>query len=290
MLYGSVQDALKSLVRTTLVPAEGKLLAVADYSAVEARVLAWLAGERWALEVFRGDGKVYEATASRMFGVPIEAVGKDLRARGKVATLALGYQGGPRALERMGALAMGIPAPELPKLVRMWRNANKRIKALWGEAEAAAYKALSGEGPSRICCNRVTVRREPRIRGLAIELPSGRALHYRNARVRSSDGHLAYECCGKGARPLTVETYGGRLVENITQAVARDLLAASLKGLDGLWPVVAHVHDEVVCEVPEHRAKAALEAIEATMCQGASWSEGLPLAADGYVCESYRKE
>ena len=290
MLYGSVQDALKSLVRTTLVPAKGKLLAVADYSAVEARVLAWLAGERWALEVFRGDGKVYEATASRMFGVPIEAVGKDLRARGKVATLALGYQGGPRALERMGALAMGIPASELPKLVRMWRNANKRIKALWGEAEAAAYKALSGEGPSRICCNRVTVRREPRIRGLAIELPSGRALHYRNARVRSSDGHLAYECCGKGARPLTVETYGGRIVENITQAVARDLLATSLKGLDGRYPVVAHVHDEVVCEVDADGAEEALAAIEATMCQGASWSEGLPLAADGYVCESYRKE
>lgn len=291
MLYGDVQSVLKSLVRTTLVPEDGHLFAVADYSAIEARVLAWLAGEEWVLEVFRGDGKVYEATASRMFGVPIEQVDKALRAKGKVATLALGYQGGPAALERMGALEAGIPKDELPKIVRMWRNANPRIKGLWPRVEQAVRDALLGRGSSRVCMGRVRVRRAPEVRGFAIELPSGRELIYRNAKVRDEDLHITYEVCSKGAGVQTVETYGGRLVENITQAVARDLLAASLERVEGRgYRPVAHVHDEVVCEVPEADAEACLDGIRNAMCAALAWAEGLPLDADGYTCQNYRKE
>ena len=290
MIYGDVQDALKSLVRTVLVPREGHVFAVSDFSAIEARVLAWLAGERWALEVFRGDGRVYEATASRMFGVPVSKVDKALRQRGKVATLALGYQGGPKALERMGSLEMGIPAGELPKMVRMWRNANKRIKALWSEAESAAYGALSGEGPSRIACGRAAVRRDPAVDGLAIDLPGGRALHYRRARADEHDGSLSYLACGKGAGALKVETYGGRLVENVTQAVARDVLADAMARLDAEgYAIAAHVHDEVIVEVPAKGADAYLEAINGLMSVEPEWAYGLPLAAEGYVCDSYRK-
>lgn len=291
MLYGDVQGVLKSLVRTTLVPEDGHLFAVADYSAIEARVLAWLAGEEWVLEVFRGDGKVYEATASRMFGVPVEQVDKGLRAKGKVATLALGYQGGPAALERMGALEAGIPKDELPKIVRMWRNANPRIKGLWPRVEQAARDALQGRGSSRVCMNHVRIRKAPEVRGLAIELPSGRELFYRNARVREEDQHLTYEVCSKGAGAQTVETYGGRLVENITQAVARDLLAMSLKRLEGFgYETVAHVHDEVICEVPKDNADSYLGGVIALMSDPPKWATDLPLAADGYTCQNYRKE
>ena len=291
MLFGDVPDVLKSLVRTTLVAPDGCVFAVSDFSAIEARVLAWLAGEAWALEVFRTTGKVYEATASRMFGVPVHRVSKELRARGKVATLALGYQGGPRALERMGALSMGIPAEELPKLVRMWRNANKRIKWLWGAVEEAAYDALEGSGATNVN-RRVIVRRAPEVSGLAIELPSGRELYYRNARVRPEDNHIVYEVCSKGASATTVETYGGRLVENITQAVARDLLAGAILRIQQKHSgrIVAHVHDEVVVEVPAQGAEGHLKWLSALMCEAPEWARDLPLAADGYTCESYRKE
>lgn len=290
LIFGGIPDTLKSLVRTVLVPKEGCVFAVSDFSAIEARVLAWLAGERWALEVFAGDGKVYEATASRMFGVPVSEVSKELRQRGKVATLALGYQGGPKALERMGALKEGIRPEELPKMVRMWRNANKRIKALWGDAEKAAYAALSGEGPQRFARGAARARRDPAIGGLAIDLISGRTLCYRRARADEHDGRLRYCACGKGAGALEVETYGGRIVENVTQAVARDLLAAAMERLeDAGYAIVAHVHDEVVVEVPREGADAHLERISALMAVPPAWAKGLPLKADGYTCKNYRK-
>lgn len=290
LLYGDVQGTLKSLVRTVLVPREGCVYAVSDFSAIEARVLAWLAGERWVLDVFRGDGKVYEATASRMFGVPVDRVDKDLRQRGKVATLALGYQGGPKALERMGALSMGIPEAELPKMVRMWRNANKRIKALWGEAERAAYAALSGEGPQRFARGACRARRDPSIGGLAIDLISGRSLCYRGAKADEHDGRLSYLACGKGAAALKVDTYGGRLTENVTQAIARDVLAEAMARLEAEgYPIVAHVHDEVVVEVPREDAEESLGEINALMAEAPAWATGLPLNAEGYVCENYRK-
>lgn len=292
MLFGDAQDTLKSLVRTVLVPPAGSLFAVSDFSAIEARVLAWLAGEAWALEVFRTTGKVYEATASRMFRVPIVRVDKDLRARGKVATLALGYQGGPAALARMGALEMGIPEKELPKLVRMWRNANKRIVSLWGAIELAVRNALEGVGTTYDDRTGLRVQRDPHVRGFRIDLPSGRALYYRNAKIRESDGHIIYEVCSKGAGATVVETYGGRLVENITQAVARDLLADAIVriGKRSSYQIVAHVHDEVIAEVPEKGAEGHLRYLSSLMCEMPTWARSLPLAADGYLCKSYRKE
>ena len=290
-IYGDVPSVLKSLVRTTLIPKPDHIFAVADYSAIEARVLAWLAGEEWALDVFRGDGRVYEATASRMFGVPIEKVDKQLRARGKVATLALGYQGGPAALERMGALEAGIPKDELPKIVRMWRNANKRIKGLWPRVEQAVRDALEGRGSSRVCMNKVRVRRAPEVHGFALELPSKRELFYRNAKVRAEDLHITYEVCSKGAGAQTIETYGGRLVENITQAVARDLLSEALIRLsDHYHEPVAHVHDEVICEAPAEAGERYLKGMIACMTEPPGWAQDLPLAADGYLCDNYRKE
>ncbi|NCB64443.1 MAG: DNA polymerase, partial [Clostridia bacterium] len=179
LIFGGVQDTLKSLIRTVLIPKPGHVFAVSDFSAIEARVLAALAGEQWLLDIFASSGKVYEGTASRMFGVPIDAVDKELRQRGKVATLALGYNGGPKALERMGALEMGIPERELPKMVRMWRNANKQIVALWAATEEAARAALAGEGPSKIAKGSARVRKAPEVGGIAIDLVSGRSLYYR---------------------------------------------------------------------------------------------------------------
>lgn len=287
MVWGGVPAVLKSLVRTVLVPAPGCVFAVSDFSAIEARVIAWLAGEAWLLEVFRTTGRVYEATASKMFGVPEHLVDKELRQRGKVATLALGYQGGPAALERMGALAMGIPEAELPKLVRMWRNANKPIVAMW----AAAKGVLLGEGAAKFARGACRARREPGIDGLAIDLISGRTLCYRGARVDEATGHLHYKASGKGAAASTVETYGGRLVENVTQAIARDLLAEAMERLERAgYRIVAHVHDEVIVEVPESGAEGRLRHINSIMGTAPDWARGLPLNAEGYLCSSYRKE
>lgn len=291
LIFGGVPDVLKSLVRTALVPREGCVFAVSDFSAVEARVIAWLAGERWVLDEFRGAGRIYEATASRMFGVPIDRVDHDLRQRGKVATLALGYQGGPAALERMGALATGIPAKELPKMVRMWRNANRRIVELWAAAEEAARSALAGEGPQRFARGAARARREPKIGGLAVDLISGRTLCYRGAKVDPGTGKLSYRSAGRAAAALTIDTYGGRLVENVTQAVARDLLADAMARLNHAgYEIVAHVHDEVVIEVPREGARERLDCIDEIMGEAPAWARGLPLSAEGYLCASYRKE
>ncbi len=290
LLYGNVPDVLKSLVRTVVMPPPGRLLAVADYSAIEARVIAWLAGEEAVLEVFRTTGRIYEAIAARMFGVPVEAVDKAMRQRGKVATLALGYGGGTAALERMGALRMGLAEDELPGLVRAWRGANRRIVGLWREVEAAARACAHGERAAvPVASGRVTVRHEPAVRGLAIDLPSGRALHYRRARA-DGDG-LTYLLSGRGAGVVQVRTYGGRLVENVVQAVARDLLACALVRLDAAGErVVAHVHDEIVAEVAREEAEQGLARLRRAMCAAPDWADGLPLAADGYLCENYRKD
>lgn len=292
LLYGNVPSALKSLIRTCIKPTDpNKVLVVCDYSAIEARVIAWLAGEEEVLEVFRTTGKIYEATAARMFGVAIEDVDKPLRQRGKVATLALGYGGGPAALERMGALRLGIPAEELPSMVRAWRTANGRIVRLWREVENAVWACATGEKSIvPVAQGRCCVRRKLRCNGVAIELPSGRSLHYRRMRS-SADNELVYNVSGKGAGQIQVKTYGGRLVENIVQAVARDLLAAALIRLEfaGL-PVVAHIHDEVVVEAPRESAEDVYTTVRRLMCELPTWADGLPLNADGYVCENYRKE
>lgn len=291
MLFGNVPSALKSLIRTAIAPTDPSLtLVVCDYSAIEARVVAWLAGEEEVLEVFRTTGKIYEATASRMFGVPADSVDKALRQKGKVATLALGYGGGPKALERMGALRMGMSQDELPEIVRAWRRANRGIVRLWRDVERAAQACAEGSRQSANVARRLVVRREPACNGVAIELPSGRALHYRRMRF-DDENELCYSTSGRGAGQVTVRTYGGRLVENIVQAVARDLLANALVSLERSgYRTVAHIHDEVVVEVPRSAAREAYGKIRETMCDAPEWADGLPLDADGYICDSYRKE
>lgn len=291
MLYGNVPSSLKSVIRCLIRPQDpDRVLVVCDYSAIEARVIAWLAGEEEVLEVFRTTGKIYEATASRMFHVPMEHIDKALRQRGKVATLALGYGGGTSALERMGALRMGCTPDELPGLVKAWRSANKRIVKLWRDLESAVVDVVEGSRHTVRVAGRLTVYREPKCNGVAVRLPSGRSLHYRRMRLDPNDG-LIYNVSGKGAGQVVVKTYGGRLTENVVQAVARDLLANALVGLTKThWPVIAHIHDEVVVEVPRSMADRAYEAIREIMCDTPEWADGLPLNADGYVCESYRKE
>jgi DNA polymerase len=296
LLFGSVPDTLKSLVRTALVPKPGRLFVIADFSAIEARVLAWLAGEKWVLDVFATTGDVYEAQAARMFGVSVTEVDKTLRQRGKVATLALGYQGAVGAMKKMGALRMGIEEPELPRIVSAWRRANPRIVRLWSEAEEAFRAVASGERKSApIASGKVSARLEAD--GSAkpvvyLTLPSTRELVFRDVRVDSETGRaLSYDSLGSRVAYERVDTYGGRITENLCQAIARDILAEAMLALDseGL-EIVAHVHDEVVIEAASTEAEAVLDEALKVMGITPAWAPGLPLNADGYVCDYYRKE
>lgn len=289
--YGGVPDILSQLIRTAFIAAPGHRFIVSDFSAIEARVIAWLAGEKWRLEVFATHGKIYEASAAQMFKVPLESITKSspLRQKGKVAELALGYQGGPNALEKMGALKMGIAEEELPKLVAMWRNANKQIVEYWNLiGDAALDTVIEGMartvGPVRFFMEKGS---------LFLELPSGRKLCYLRAQAipNKFNGHsVAYEGMDQTTKQWKrLETYGGKLVENIVQAVARDLLAEAMLRLEAAgYQIVMHVHDEVVIEALMGSGK--LEDITRIMSQSVPWSTGLPLGADGYETVYYRKD
>lgn len=299
MLFDNVPDTLSQLIRTAFVAPPGKTFVVADFSAIEARVIAWLAGETWRLEVFKTHGKIYEASAAAMFKVPIESIGKgsDLRQKGKVAELALGYQGGPAALIAMGALEMGIPEEELPRLVKMWRNANKKIVQLWYDVQEIAINAVKGE-------EHTDIRRGPthgtyinfRMSGdvLLCDLPAYRTLAYQRPRIKEGKfgDQLTYSGIDQVKKIwVSEDTYGGKLVENIVQAVSRDCLADAMLRLDAAgYRIVMHVHDEVVIEVPEEDAGTALEAVNKIMSSPVSWAPGLPLNADGYITKYYCKK
>jgi DNA polymerase len=291
MLYGNVPDTLSQLIRTALIAPAGSRLLVSDFSAIEARVIAWLAGERWRLQVFNTHGKIYEASASEMFKVPIDQItkGSPLRQKGKVAELALGYQGGPNALISMGALNMGIPEEELPKLVKMWRNANKKIVQLWYDVEEAAISALQGE--TITIQHNIRFRRE---RGmLCIDLPGGRTLRYQGAKLvggKFGGSSIVYYGMNQTTKKwMRLDTYGGKLVENIVQAIARDCLAeAMIRVSKAGYKIVMHIHDEIVCEMPE--GKGGIEEMNAIMSQPISWAKGLPLKADGYETTFYKKD
>ncbi len=299
LLYGNVQDTLSQLIRTAFIPSEGNHLVVADFSAIEARVIAWLAGERWVNEVFATHGKIYEATASQMFHVPIEKIAKgnpeySLRQKGKVATLALGYQGGVSALIAMGALAMGIPEEELPDIVARWRKANPRIRDLWYAVEQAALAAVRTAAPQAI--NGLIFRLEGDLlygqAFLTIQLPSGRKLFYAKPFLKENQfGKTAvhYYSMGQQTKKWEVSsTYGGRLVENIVQAVARDCLAVTLKRIAarGLQ-VVFHVHDEVILDAPP---QVAAEEICRLMAEPVPWAPGLILKGAGFESNYYMKD
>lgn len=294
-LYGTPSFALSQLIRTAFVPSEERKFIVADFSAIEARVVAWLADENWVLNVFKGHGKIYEATAAQMFNVPIETISKghknyELRAKGKVATLACGYQGGPNALIAMGALKSGIPEEELPRLVSQWRDANPNIKQLWYRAEKAAIMAIKNKTTVELAHG---VRYRYKAGILFADLPSGRSLAYINARLQPHPEFdkmgIVFDGMDQVKKQWTLQrTYGGRLVENLVQAIARDCLAENFKRLHYKnYDIVMHVHDEVIIDA---EMETKVKDICDVMGQPISWAPGLPLRADGYECEFYMKD
>ena len=300
LIYGSVPDTLSQLIRTAFIAPEGHLLVDADFSAIEARVIAWLADEQWRLDVFNTHGKIYEASASQMFGVPIDRIKKGnpeyaLRQKGKVAELALGYGGSSGALKNMGALKMGLTEEELPDIVSRWRDANRRIKDLWYAYENAALLAVS-EGKPTMTHKVMFAREYDALRGqdfMTIALPSGRKLYYAKPFIgqnRFGGESICYSGVNQTSRKVeTIETYGGKLTENITQAVARDCLAESIERLEAAgYPVVFHVHDEVCIDIEESRANLA--DVCRIMAIRPEWAQDLPLKAEGYVSKYFKKE
>lgn len=302
-VYGSVPDTLSQLIRTAFVAPEGHVLIDADFSAIEARVISWLAGEQWRLEVFRTHGKIYEASASQMFGVPLERIKKGnpeypLRQKGKVAELALGYQGSAGALINMGALDMGIPEEDLPDIVSRWREANKRIRDLWYSMDNAAVHVITQGGS--VGLNGLILSREYDYNQgtdcMTITLPSGRKLYYISPCIGENEwGRPSISYMGmdqKTKRWKRIETYGGKLVENCVQAIARDCLAEAIERLEAAGlPVVFHVHDEVVIDVaPWADEDTMLQTVVDIMRQPISWAPDLPLNADGWVGRYFKKD
>ena len=300
VIYGSVPDTLSQLIRTAFVASPGNVLIDADFSAIEARVISWLAGEQWRLEVFRTHGKIYEASASQMFGIPIERIKKGnpeyaLRQKGKVAELALGYQGGPGALIAMGALDMGIDEEELPEIVSRWREANKRIRDLWYTLQNAAVSVIKNGGSAGVGC--LILSREydynQNTDCLTILLPSGRKLFYISPQLGVNQwggDSISYMGMDQTTKKWKrIETYGGKLTENCVQAIARDCLAQAIEHLEAeKLPVVFHIHDEVVIDCPKDAA--GLEQVVQIMSKPIPWAPDLPLGADGWVGTFFKKD
>jgi len=293
MVY-NVSDSLSQLIRTALIPSERKRFAVADFSAIEARVLAWLAGEKWRLDVFKTHGKIYEASASKMFNVPIEQIGKgsELRSKGKVAELALGYQGSVGALKQMGGEEMGLSEKDMQVVVDKWREANKSIVQFWYNLNDLAIRAVKTR---RTQVHSSGIEMSADDRTLRIKLPSGRELIYWSPKLsqnRFGRESVSYKGVdGTTKQWIHIDTYGGKLTENIVQAVARDLLLNSMHELKAHgFKTVMHVHDEAVIEVQAGMAEELLRNIEKVMCRLPDWAEDFPLDADGYVCDFYMKD
>ena len=298
LLFGDVSDTLSQLIRTAIIAKEGYTLCVADFSAIEARVIAWLSGETWRQKVFAEGGDIYCASASSMFGVPVvkHGVNGHLRQKGKVAELALGYQGGVNALKAMGALDMGLTEEELPNIVELWRQASPKIKGLWYTVEKAAVYTVTTGNPMTID-HGITFRLEVDpfygYRYMTIELPSGRKLFYPDPHIKLNnfDKEAVHFKTQLNNAWVTESTYGGKLVENITQAVARDCLALTLVRLSGNGlPAIMHIHDEAVIEVPKDEADEYLDIVEKTFALPIPWAEGLVLTAAGFTNDYYMKD
>lgn len=293
LLYGSYNSVFSTLIRTAVIPPAGHVFAIADYSAIEARLTAWFCDERWRQDVFATTGKIYEASASQMFHVPIEQVtkGSDLRKKGKVAELALGYGGGVSALERMGGADMGLSEDEMQDIVNKWRLASPNIKKMWYKVQNAAYEAVRDK------------KRVPVVHGVSYyyqsgilfaQLPSGRKLSY--VRPRLVPGKYGEELTYDGTDQKTHKwgrqnTWGGKLFENLIQAIARDCLAVAMMRLDKSgYKIVMHIHDEVVIEIPDNLGLSALDDIERIMGKDISWTPGLILTVDGFISDYYKKD
>ena len=287
LLYDSVPDVLSELIRTAFIPYEGGKFIVADFSAIEARVIAWMADEKWRLEVFKNGGDIYCASASQMFGVPVEKHGINghLRQKGKIAELALGYGGSVGALKAMGALEMGIPEEELKPLVDAWRDANPNITELWWDVDRAVKEAVTDRTASET--HGIQFVYESGF--LFICLPSGRRLAYVKPRIgenRFGGESVTYEGVGGTKKWERLESYGPKFVENIVQALSRDILCYAMKTLR-CCNIVAHVHDEIIIEADP---KVSLEAVCEQMGRTPPWAKGLILRADGYETPFYKKD
>lgn len=298
IMYGDVADTLSQLIRTAIIAPTGKTLCVADFSAIEARVIAWLSGEQWRQDVFANDGDIYCASASSMFGVPVIKHGENghLRQKGKVAELALGYQGGVNALKAMGALDMGLTEEELPSIVNLWREASPCIRDLWYAVENAAVYTVTTGNPMAVE-HGITFRLELDplygYRYLTIELPSGRKLFYPGPHIEQN--HFGKDAVHFYTQYNTAwvqdSTYGGKLVENITQAVARDCLAVTLRRLkDAGYEIIMHIHDEAVMEIPNTNPKEELDKVNALFSEPISWAPGLHLSSAGFTNDYYMKD
>ena len=331
LIYGNVPDTLSQLIRTAFIPSEGNKLIVSDFSAIEARIIAWLANERWVMDVFANDGDIYCATASQMFGVPVEkhGVNSDLRQKGKVATLALGYQGAESALVKMGALKMGIPEDELPDIKNKWREANPNIVSMWSAVEQAAVKCVKTGQATRPVLKTYDperARRNEELNGadygqysnwftehdapvnqlvfryegdivygltwLTVELPSGRKLFYCSPTLSENRfGKNAIHYLGLNQTTKKWErdsTYGGKLVENIVQAIARDCLSLTLERvIEAGYDPVMHIHDEIVIDaLPEQQ----LDDVNRIFSEPIPWAPGLLLKGAGFEAEYYKKD
>ena len=287
LLYENIPEVLSELIRTAFVPQPGYKFCVADFSSIEARVLSWLAGERWRMEVFAGNGDIYCASASAMFGVPVEKHGRnaELRQKGKIAELALGYSGSVGALKSMGALEMGLKEEELQPLVDSWRTANPNIVRFWWDVDRAVKKAVKQREPSVLR----GIRFECRSGMLFITLPSGRRISYVKPRIgenRFGGESVTYEGVGGTKKWERIESYGPKFVENIVQAISRDILCYAMGTLSHCR-ICAHVHDELIIEC---RKDACLDAICEQMGRTPPWAEGLLLRADGYETQFYKKD
>lgn len=299
-IYGSIPDTLSQLIRTAFIAAPGNVLIDADFSAIEARVVAWLAQEEWVLEVFRTTGKIYEATASQLYGIPIERIKKgnpeyDFRQYGKAATLALGYQGGAPALIKAGHLPETTPIEQLNDIKTRWRQANKRIVDLWQKLENAAVQVTKQGGCVGV--NGLVVAHEwdanMDIDYMTITLPSGRKLFYVSPQIGENQWgkpSLSYMGMNQTSKKWQrIETYGGKLVENSVQAIARDCLAQAIENLETAGiPVVFHIHDEVVIDCTPDTA--SLDDVIQIMSKSIPWASGLPLGADGWVGTFFKKD
>lgn len=290
MTFGNVPNVLSELIRTVLIPKQNHRFIVADFSAIEARVLSWLAGEQWRLDTFRNGGDIYCASASQMFRVPVEKHGVNghLRQKGKISELACGYGGSVGALKNMGAVEMGVPEDELQGLINDWRNANPHIVKLWTEVRNAAMKAIKEK--TIVSLGKLVFMYERGI--LFIRLPSGRRLSYIKPRIgtnRFGGDSITYMGVGASKKWERLETFGGKLVENIVQAIARDLLASAMMNVANAgYDIVFHVHDEIIAEAPD--GQGSVDEMCKLMSINPDWADGIPLSADGYECEYYRKD
>lgn len=287
LLYDDIPDTLSQLIRTAFVPQDGRKFIVADFSAIEARVLAWLAGEKWRMQVFADGKDIYCSSASQMFGIPVEKHGINghLRQKGKIAELALGYGGSVGALKSMGALEMGLTEEELQPLVNAWRNANPMITALWWDIDSAVKTTVREHIPTEVAGLKFTYESG----FLFMRLPSGRRIAYVKPRMginQFGSESVTYEGMGATKKWERLESYGPKFCENAIQAIARDILVYAMQTLRNC-SIVAHVHDELIIEADR---RMSLSAVCEQMGRTPPWAKGLLLRADGYECDFYKKD